>query len=129
MADPTDKLAKSIEDTKAFVDKATEKMNTASDLFNEDVALVNQALKDYEEIKEMVEQAKTDLSDAIATLSDGVDAASDGDVLTLAGTVVKGIAQITDAVSRYIKVFATLKEKVENYKKAVEHNVDVINAF
>ena len=32
MADPTDKLAKTIEDTKAFVDKANEKMENESGL-------------------------------------------------------------------------------------------------
>jgi methyl-accepting chemotaxis protein len=125
----TDKLAKTIEDTKSFVDTANEKMTKASKLLDEDVALVNQALKDYEEIKDMVEQAKTDLSAAIETLGEGVDAGADGDVLTLAATVVKGIAQVTDAMKRYTETFTKLKQKVENYKKAVEHNKQVIESF
>jgi len=43
--------------------------------------------------------------------------------------VVKGIAQIVDAMTRYTNAFADLKKKVENYKKAVEHNAQVIQAF
>ena len=43
MADPTDKLAKTIEDTKAFVDKANEKMDKATELLDENTKLVNQA--------------------------------------------------------------------------------------
>jgi threonine dehydrogenase-like Zn-dependent dehydrogenase len=125
----TDALAKTIEDTKSFVDTATEKMDKASKLLDEDVALVNQAFKDYDEIKELLETAKSDLTAAVETLSDGVDAAADGNVLVLAGTVVKGIVQITDAMTRYAKVFADLKKKFDNYKKAVEHNVQVIQAF
>ena len=47
MADPTDKLAKTIEDTKAFVDKANEKMDKAKQLLDDNVKLVKQAMKDY----------------------------------------------------------------------------------
>ncbi|MFN3628634.1 MAG: hypothetical protein ACK4XK_01050, partial [Casimicrobiaceae bacterium] len=63
------------------------------------------------------------------TISDAVDAGVDGDVLSLAGNVVKGISQVTEAMTRYAKVFAELKQKVENYKKAMEKNVEVIQAF
>ena len=125
----THALSKTIEDTKSFVDEATDKMNVASKLLNDDIALADQARKDYQEIKDMVEQVKTDLSGAIDTLGEGVDSASDGDVLSLAATVVKGVAQITDAMTRYTKAFADLKKKVENYKKAVDHNEQVVRAF
>ncbi len=125
----TDKLVKTIEETKSFVETANEKMDAASKLLDDDVALVNQAFKDYEEIKDMLEQAKTDLTAAVETLGEGVDAGSDGDVLSLAATVVKGAAQIADALKRYTEIFSKLKQKVENYKKAVEHNKQVIEAF
>lgn len=125
----TDALARSIEDTKAFVDEATGKMNKASTLLDEDVALVNKALQDYEEVRGMVEQAKTDLSDAVDTLGEGVDAAAGGNVLVLAGTVAKGVAQLVDAMTRYTKAFSELQKKTENYKKAVDHNAQVVKAF
>ena len=125
----TDALAKTIEDTKSFIDTATEKLNKASKLLDDDVATVNQALKDYEEIKEMVEQAKLDLSDAVDTLAEGAEAAADGDVLSLAATVAKGIAQITEAMSRYMKAFTDLKKKFDAYTKAVAHNIQVVETF
>ena len=125
----TDALAKTIEDTKSFIDTATEKLNKASKLLDDDVATVNQALKDYEEIKEMVEQAKLDLSDAVDTLAEGAEAAADGDVLSLAATVAKGIAQITEAMQRYMKAFTDLKKKFDAYKKAVAHNIQVVETF
>jgi hypothetical protein len=43
--------------------------------------------------------------------------------------VVKGVAQVTSAVAKYTQAFADLKQKTENYKKAVDHNAQVIKAF
>ena len=70
MPDPTDKLAKTIEDTKAFVDKANEKMDKAKELLDDNTKLVNQAMEDYQEIKALLEQAKLDLADALKALGD-----------------------------------------------------------
>ena len=78
MADPTDALAKTIEDTKAFVDKANEKMDKAKELLDDNTKLVNQALADYEEVKGLIEQAKVDLAAALKALGDGVKAAEIG---------------------------------------------------
>jgi len=125
----TDALAKTIEDTKSYIDAANEKMNKAQKLLDDNVALVNQALEDYEQIKELVEDAKSDITAAIETISDAVDAGVDGDVLSLAANVAKGVAQVTEAMGRYAKVFADLKQKVENYKSAMEKNVEVIKTF
>ncbi len=125
----TDTLAKTIEDTKSFVDTANEKMDKAQKLLDDNIALVNSALEDYEAIKELVEDAKADITAAIETISDAVDAGADGDVLSLAANIVKGVAQVTEAMSRYAKIFADLKQKVENYKQAMEKNIEVIQTF
>ena len=129
MADPTDTLAKTIEDTKAFVDKANEKMDKATGLLDDNTKLVNQAMDDYQEIKAMVEQAKVDLADALKALGDGVKQAGEGNLPALAYTIASNVPKIIDAVARYTKVIATLKEKVDNYREAVSHNIEVIKSF
>jgi len=125
----TDALAKTIEDTKSFVDTANEKMDKAKGLLDDNVKLVNQAMEDYQEIKALLEQAKVDLATALGALGDGVKAAGEGNLPRLAGVVAENVPKIIDAIARYTKVIATLKEKVENYKKAVEKNIEVVKSF
>ena len=125
----TDALAKTIEDTKFFVDTANEKMDKAKGLLDDNVKLVNQAMADYQEIKALLEQAKVDLATALGALGDGVKAAGEGNLPRLAGVVAENVPKIIDAITRYTKVIADLKEKVENYKKAVEKNIEVVKSF
>ena len=125
----TDALAKTIEDTKAFVDTANEKMDKAKGLLDDNVKLVNQAMEDYQEIKALLEQAKIDLATALKALGDGVKAAGEGNLPALVATVAENVPKIIDAIARYAKVIANLKEKVENYKKAVGKNIDVVKSF
>ena len=125
----TDALAKTIEDTKAFVDTANEKMDKAKGLLDDNVKLVNQAMEDYQEIKALLEQAKIDLATALKALGDGVKAAGEGNLPALVATVAENVPKIIDAIARYAKVIANLKEKVENYKKAVGKNIDVVESF
>lgn len=125
----TDALAKTIEDTKSFVDTANEKMDKAKGLLDDNVKLVNQAMEDYQEIKALLEQAKVDLATALGALGDGVKAAGEGNLPRLAGVVAENVPKIIDAITRYTKVIADLKEKVENYKKAVEKNIEVVKSF
>lgn len=125
----TDALAKTIEDTKSFVDTANEKMDKAKGLLDDNVKLVNQAMADYQEIKALLEQAKVDLATALGALGDGVKAAGEGNLPRLAGVVAENVPKIIDAITRYTKVIADLKEKVENYKKAVEKNIEVVKSF
>ena len=129
MAGPTDKLAKTIEDTKAFVDTAKEKMDKAKTLLDDNTKLVNQAIEDYNEIKALVEQAKVDVAEAINAFTEGVKAAGDGNLPRLIAVVAENVPIVIDAISRYTKVIANLKEKVENYKKAVEKNIEVVKSF
>ena len=130
MPDPvTGAMAKTLEDTKSFVDEATRKMNTATQLMQDNVATANQAMGELQAAKDLLEQAKVDLAEAVSTLSDGVDAANGGDVIGLASTVAKGVAQVIDAVKRYTKVVAEYEQKYENYRSAVAHNVEVLDAF
>ena len=124
----TDALAKTIEDTKSFVDQATEKMNTASQLLNEDVALVSQALKDYQEVKDMVEEVKAHLSSAVDPLREGVHAASDGNLLTLAATAATGRAEIVDATTRHSYAFTNLQQNLANSYDADAHNAHTTSA-
>jgi hypothetical protein len=44
-------------------------------------------------------------------------------------TVAQNVPKVIDAIARYTKVVADLKEKVENYKKAVEKNIEVVKSF
>ncbi|MBC7708695.1 MAG: hypothetical protein H7203_01430 [Rhizobacter sp.] len=125
----TDALAKTIEDTKSFVDTANEKMNKAKGLLDDNVKLVNQAMQDYQEVKALLEQAKMDVATALKALGDGVKAAGAGNLPALVITVAENVPKIIDAVARYTKVIANLKEKVENYKKAVGKNIDVVKSF
>ena len=125
----TDALAKTIEDTKSFVDTANEKMNKAKGLLDDNVKLVNQAMEDYKEIKALLEQAKVDLATALKALGDGVKAAGEGNLPKLIAVVAENVPKIIEAIARYTKVVAELKEKVENYKKAVEKNIEVVKSF
>ncbi len=125
----TDALAKTIEDTKSFVDTATEKMNKAKGLLDDNVKLVNQAMEDYQEMKALLEQAKLDLAAALKAFGDGVKAAGEGNLPKLIAVVAENVPKIIDAIARYTKVIANLKEKVENYKKAVEKNIEVVKSF
>ena len=125
----TDALAKTIEDTKSFVDTANEKMDKAKGLLDDNVKLVNQAMEDYQQVKALLEQAKVDLATALGALGDGVKAAGEGNLPRLAGVVAENVPKIIDAIKRYTKVVADLKEKVENYKKAVEKNIEVVKSF
>jgi ABC-type transporter Mla subunit MlaD len=125
----TDALAKSIEDTKSFVDTASEKMQKASSLLDDNVKTANQARKDYEEVRKMLGEAKADVIDATKTLTDGAHAASDGDLPGLVAAIAEGVPKVTAAVAKYTKVVADLKTKAENYKKAVEGNVQVVKTF
>ncbi|MEO7254965.1 MAG: hypothetical protein ABIZ64_12110 [Casimicrobium sp.] len=125
----TDALAKTIEDTKSFVDTANEKMNKAKGLLDDNVKLVNQAMEDYKEIKALLEQAKVDLATALKALGDGVKAAGEGNLPKLIAVVAENVPKIIEAIARYTKVIAELKEKVENYKKAVEKNIEVVKSF
>ena len=77
----------------------------------------------------LVEQAKADLAEAVEMISDGADAASDGNLPALIATIAMAVPKIADAITRYTKVVAELKEKAENYKKAVEKNIEVIKSF
>lgn len=125
----TDALAKSIEDTKSFVDTASEKMQKASGLLDDNIKTANQARKDYEEVRKMLEEAKADVIDASKTLTDGAHAASDGNLPGLVAAIAEGVPKVTAAIAKYTKVAADLKTKAENYKKAVEGNVQVIKTF
>ena len=85
----TDALAKTIEDTKSFVDTANEKMNKAKGLLDDNVKLVNQAMEDYKKIKALLEQAKVDLATALKALGDGVKAAGEGNLPKLIAVVAE----------------------------------------
>ena len=43
--------------------------------------------------------------------------------------IVRNRLKVASAISRYTKVVAELKEKAENYKKAVEKNIEVVKSF
>ena len=129
MAEPTDKLAKTIEDTKAFVDNVNEKMDKAKELLDDNIKTVKQARQDYEDIRALVEGAKTDLAEAVETISNGADQASDGNLPGLIATIAEAVPKVTSAITRYTKAIADLKEKAENYKKAVEKNIEVVKSF
>ena len=125
----TDALAKSIEDTKSVVDTATEKMQKASQLLDDNIATVNQARKDYEEVRKLLDEAKADVIEATQILTDGAHAASSGNLPGLIAAIANGVPKVVAAVAKYQKVIADLKTKAENYKKAVEKNVEVAKAF
>jgi len=125
----TDALAKSIEDTKSFVDTATDKMQKASQLLDDNIATVNQARADYEEVRKLLDGAKADVMDATKTLADGAHAASSGNLPGLIAAIAEGVPKVTAAIAKYTKVVADLKTKAENYKKAVEKNIEVGKTF
>lgn len=125
----TDALAKTIEDTKSVVDTATDKMQKASQLLDDNIATVNQARKDYEEVRKLLDEAKADVIDATQTLTDGAHAASSGNLPGLIAAIANGVPKVVAAIAKYQKVIADLKTKAENYKKAVEKNVEVAKAF
>ena len=125
----TDALAKSIEDTKSFVDTATDKMQKASQLLDDNIATVNQARADYEEVRKLLDGAKADVMDATKTLADGAHAASSGNLPGLIAAIAEGVTKVTAAIAKYTKVVADLKTKAENYKKAVEKNIEVGKTF
>ncbi len=125
----TDALAKSIEDTKSVVDTATEKMQKASKLLDDNIATVNQARKDYEEVRKLLDEAKADVIEATQILTDGAHAASSGNLPGLIAAIANGVPKVVAAVAKYQGVIADLKTKAENYKKAVEKNVEVAKAF
>jgi ABC-type transporter Mla subunit MlaD len=76
----TDALAKTIEDTKSFVDTSKDKMKKATDLLDENIKTVNQARKDYQEVRKLLDEAKADVIEATKILSDGAHAASSGNL-------------------------------------------------
>jgi len=125
----TDALAKSIEDTKSFVDTGKEKMQKASQLLDDNVATVNQARKDYEEVRKILDEAKADVIEATKILTDGAHSASQGDLPGLIAAIAEGVPKVAAATAKYKKVVGNLKAKAENYKKAVEKNVEVVKAF
>ena len=70
-----------------------------------------------------------DLAAALKALGDGVKAAGEGNLPALVATVAQNVPKVIDAIARYTKVVADLQEKVENYKKAVEKNIEVVKSF
>jgi uncharacterized phage infection (PIP) family protein YhgE len=129
MADITDKVARTIEDTKSFVDTAGEKMDKASTLLDENTKLANQAMKDYQEAIELLKGAKEDVAKAISTISDGVDAARNQNVPGIVVAAVDGFQQVVSAISKYTQAVSDVRDKIENYKKAVEKNKEVLSTF
>lgn len=125
----TDALAKSIEDTKSFVDTGKEKMQKAAQLLDDNVKTVNQARKDYEEVRKLLDEAKAEVIEATKILTDGAHAASQGNLPGLIAAIAEGVPKVAAATAKYKKVVADLKEKAENYKKAVEKNVEVAKSF
>ncbi|MCS6996984.1 MAG: hypothetical protein NZ533_08560 [Casimicrobiaceae bacterium] len=120
---------KAIEETKDFVDTVNDKIDKAQELVAHNMELLNQALEDYEYVKQLIEDVKSDITAAIQKLGEAVDAGVDGDVITLAARVVEGVTQVTDAIARYGQVFSELKQKVEYYQEALEKNKEVIETF
>ncbi len=129
MADITDKVARTIEDTKSFVDKAGEKMDKASTLLDENTKLANQAMKDYQEAIELLKGAKEDVANAISTISNGVDAARNQNVPGIVAAAIDGFQQVVSAISKYTQAVSDVQDKIENYKKAVEKNKEVLSTF
>ncbi len=125
----TDALAKTIEDTKSFVDTGKEKMQKAAQLLDDNVATVNQARKDYEEVRKLLDEAKAEVIEATKILTDGAHAASKGNLPGLIAAIARGVPKVTAAMAKYKKVVGDLKEKAENYKKAVEKNIEVAKSF
>ncbi|MBP9905594.1 MAG: hypothetical protein KBF66_08535 [Rhodoferax sp.] len=125
----TDALSKTIEDTKSFVDTSKDKMKKATDLLDENIKTVNQARKDYQEVRKLLDEAKADVIEATKILSDGAHAASSGNLPGLIAAIAQGVPKVIAAVAKYKQVVTDLKSKAENYKKAVEKNVEVAKAF